>query len=90
MMMTYNPQFIDQQDVQDVVSLLMKLNNISKGRDLVWLLNDGQAADNHEAIERWLRSEVWKRLIEKERIDLQSLAEALSDRLNAALWEAQS
>tara|TARA_R110002094_G_scaffold82884_1_gene87753 strand:- start:187 stop:456 length:270 start_codon:yes stop_codon:yes gene_type:complete len=89
-MMTFNPQFIDQQDVQDVASLLMELNNISTGRDVVWLLNDGQATDNQEAIERWLRAEVWQRLINQERIDLQSLAEALRDRLNTALWEAQS
>ena len=73
-----------------MASLLMELNNISTGRDVVWLLNDGQAADNQEAIERWLRAEVWQRLINQERIDLQSLAEALLDRLNTALWEAQS
>lgn len=84
-----NPQFVDQQDVQDVASLLMAINNMSNGRDLVWLLNDGQASDNHEAVTRWLRGEVWRRLMNGERIDLPSLGEALNDRLNTALWEAQ-
>ena len=82
-------QFNDKHDLSEITILLMQLNNIGIGRELVWLLNDTRARNNQEAIEHWLRSEVWRRQTSKERITLNDLSEALLDRLNAALFEAQ-
>jgi len=88
-MQTHVLQFNDKHDLSEVAALLMQLNNIGNGRELAWLLNDARARNNQEAIEHWLRSEVWRRQTSKERITLNDLSEALLDRLNAALLEAQ-
>ena len=83
------PRFESQQDIKDVTKLLMGLCNIAPGRNIVWLLNDGVAADNFEAIERWLRAEVWKRQRNSGSIDLNSLSQSLTDRLGEALLNSQ-
>ena len=84
------PQLIDQVDIEEVSQLLMEINGISRGRDIVWLFNDGRSTNNHAAIQNWLRSEVWKRLTNQQSIELKSLVDALRERLNDAMEELRS
>lgn len=82
-------RFESQKDILEVATVLMRLHNIQQGRDLVWLLNDGDAADNLDVVSRWLRAEVWRRKIDCEDIDLKALSNALNNRLVGALRDIE-
>lgn len=83
-------QLIDQVDIEELAQLLMKINGISQGRDIVWLFNDGRSTNNQAAIQNWLRAEVWTRLTNQQSIELKSLVDALRERLNDAMEELRS
>lgn len=81
--------FESQRDLADVAAVLMRLNNIKPGRDIVWLLDDVSATDNSEAVEHWLRAEIWRRQIDCEDVDLKLLSNALQKRLFKALGDME-
>jgi hypothetical protein len=81
--------FETHRDIAEVAEVLTRLNNISQGRDLVWLLNQQRARDNFDAVARWLRSEVWKRQSNREDVDISTLSNALQMHLTKALMDLE-
>ncbi|MTI98117.1 MAG: hypothetical protein FH752_05800 [Marinobacter adhaerens] len=81
--------FETQRDIAEVAEVLIRLNNISQGRDLVWLLNQQRARDNFDAVALWLRNEVWKRQRNREDVDISTLSNALQTYLTKALMDLE-
>lgn len=78
-----------QKDITEIVEALTRLNNISRGRDLVWLLNPEGTGNNAEAIERWLRNEIWERQRNCEDFDIGTLSSSLERHLNKSLMDLE-